>query len=130
MEWFSLSSAPWMPSRFSMASWCMVVSSRLTRTIRFLSVFYTVLYTDIRCNLFYTFAVLQVKGFPILLTKNVSVVGALTGICNWISRIESVDLLELFHQRHKTVHVTVVLIHIYCCYIFICDTDLDIIGRK
>ena len=58
----------------------------------------------------------------------VIVVGAITGICNRIFRIEAIDLFELVHQRHKAVHVASVLIHLYYCYIFIRDTDLDIIG--
>ena len=39
MDLFILRSAPWMLSRFSITSWCIAVSSRLIRTVRFLSVF-------------------------------------------------------------------------------------------
>lgn len=66
----------------------------------------------------------------ILFTKNVIVVGTIAGICNRIFRIESIEVFELVHQRHKAAHIAAVLIHLYDGYIFLCGTHLDIIGRK
>ena len=48
---------------------------------------------------------LHILFHSILFTKNVIVVRTITGICNWIFRIESVDIFEFFHQRYKAVHV-------------------------
>ena len=66
----------------------------------------------------------------VLLTEDVVVIGSVTGICNRILRVETIDVPKSIHQRNKAVHVCTILVYVNNCYIFICNSDLDVVCRK
>ena len=66
----------------------------------------------------------------VLLAVEVVVVRSVTGICDGVFGVKTIQRLELLHKRNKAVHIRTVLHHIYDSDIFICDPDLNIVRRQ
>ena len=82
------------------------------------------------CRFLFEHRELHVLFHTILFTEDIVVIRTIAGIRHRILWIEAINVLKALHERYKAVHVSTVLVHIDYCYVFISNTDLDIVCRE
>ena len=82
------------------------------------------------CRFLFEHRELHVLFHTILFTEDIVVIRTIAGIRHRILWIEAINVLKALHERYKAVHVRTVLVHIDYCYVFISNTDLDIVCRE